>query len=422
LGLISSPNKKQINQLALAFLAVMIGLMFIFFTKLPEPFIWAYQIFVLIVFYLNFKNYNLSGMMDRQGYVLTSIFIGWLFCGFLRGAFVADDYWTWKFVVGNFLVACFFIVIFLSTNIYVVQRYYSLYFIFFIPLVAFSYLMDGTPLNLNYVPYSTLMIFIGVIPKRQRLFLIAIMIFFFLTNFQRNDLVKILVTGLIGITFTFYSKLFIKFILKPIYIFLFCLPLLLVGLGTSGIFNVFKMDEYIKGDYEQEVSSNQGKEKEDLKADTRTFIYQNVFFTLNKYDAWLFGRGSAFGDEGIEGFFEKENKVKVKGRYGNEVGIMDILLWYGLIGVVIYFLVYLRASFVAIYQSKNRYAKAVGLYVAFLWTWSFIWEKPMFETFFMMDLILLGLCFSNRFRGMNDREFHLWVEGIFKNNPKRILA
>jgi hypothetical protein len=313
-------------------------------------------------------------------------------------------------------------VIFLSTNIYVVQKYYKLYFALFIPLVFFSYLIDQTPLYLNYVPYSTLMIFIGVTPKRQRLFLIAIVIFFFLANFQRNDLVKILVTGLIGITFTFYSKLFIKFILKPIYIFLFCLPLLLVGLGTSGIFNVFKMDEYIKGDYEQEISSNQGKEKDDLKADTRTFIYQNVFYTLNKYDAWLFGRGTAYGDEGIEGFFEKENKITVKGRYGNEVGIMDILLWYGLIGVVLYFLVYLRASFVAIYQSKNRYAKAVGLYVAFLWTWSFIWEKPMFETFFMMDLILLGLCFSNRFRGMNDREVQLWVEGFFKVNLKRILA
>ena len=422
MGLISSTNKKKINQLGFAFLAVLVLPMFLFLLKLPEPFLWAYQISVLIVFYLNFKNYNLSGMMDRQGYVLTSIFIGWLFCGFLRGAFVAEDYWEWKFVSSNFLVACFFFVIFLGTNIYVVQKYYSLYFIFFIPLVAFSYLMDGTPLNLNYVPYSTLMIFIGVVPKRYRLFLIAIMIFFFLANFQRNDSIKMLVTVLIGIIMTFFSKLFIKNILKPAYIFLFCLPLILVGLGTSGVFNVFKMDEYIKGDYERKISSNQGKEKDDLKADTRTFIYQNVFFTLNKYDAWLFGRGSAFGDEGIEGFFEKENKIRVKGRYGNEVGIMDILLWYGLLGVIFYFLIYLRASFVAIYQSKNRYAKAVGLYVAFLWTWSFIWEKPMFETFFMMDLILLGLCFSNRFRKMNDREVQLWVEGIFEVNLKRILA
>jgi hypothetical protein len=413
---------KFINQLALIFLAVLVLPMFIFLLKLPEPFLWAYQSLVSIVFYLNFKKYNLNGLMDRQGSVLTSIFIGWLFLGFLRGAYYSNFYWEWKSVFSQLYITFFYGVIFLSTNIYVVQRYYGLYFILFIPLVIFSYLINGTPLNLNYVPYSTLMIFIGVIPKRQKLFLIAIVIFFFLANFQRNDSIKMLVTVLIGITMTFFSKLFIKNILKPAYIFLLCLPFILVGLGTSGVFNVFKMDEYIKGDYEQEISTSQGKENDDLKADTRTFIYKNVFFTLNKYDAWLFGRGTAYGDEGIEGSFEKENKITIKGRYGNEVGIMDILLWYGLIGVVIYFLVYLRASFVAIYQSKNRYAKAVGLYVAFLWTWSFIWEKPMFETFFMMDLILLGLCFSNRFRVMNDREFHLWVEGIFKNNPKRILA
>jgi len=64
--------------------------------------------------------------------------------------------------------------------------------------------MDGTPLNLNYVPYSTMMIFIGVIPNRQKLFLISIVIFFFLANFQRNDLIKILVTVLIGAMFTFF--------------------------------------------------------------------------------------------------------------------------------------------------------------------------------------------------------------------------
>ena len=414
---------KKINQLALAFLAVMIGLMFISFTKLPEPFIWAYQSLVLIVFYLNFKKYNLNGLMDRKGSVLTSIFIGWLFLGFLRGAYYSNSYWEWKSVFRQLYITFFYGVIFLSTNIYVVQRYYALYFILFIPLVIFSYLMDDTPLNLNYVPYSTLMIFIGVIPKRQKLFLIAIVIFFFLANFQRNDLIKISVTVLIGMMFTFFSKGAIKSILKPAFFLLILLPILLLGLGTTGVFNVFKMDQYIKGDYQQKITTSNGVESDDLKADTRTFIYENIFYTMNKYDAWVFGRSSAFGDEGLNGDFGlKDDKTKLKGRYGNEVGIFDILLWYGLIGVILYFLIYLRASFIAIYQSKNRYAKAVGLYVAFLWTWSFIWEKPMFETFFMMDLILLGLCFSKRFRGMNDREVQLWVEGIFEVNLKRILA
>ena len=401
----------------------MIGFMIIGFAKLPEPFLWAFQTVILFVIYLNFKKYNLNGIIDRKGYVLTSIFIGWLFLGFLRGAFYSNFYWEWKSVFSQLYITFFYGVIFLSTNIYVVQRYFGLYFILFIPLVTFSYLMDGTPLNLNYVPYSTLMIFIGVIPRRQKLFLIAIVIFFFLANFQRNDLIKILVAVLIGAMFTFLSIGAIKSILKPAFFLLILLPILLLGLGTTGVFNVFKMDQYIKGDYEHKINTSNGMESDDLKADTRTFIYENIFYTMNKYDAWIFGRSAAFGDEGLNGDFGlKDDKTKLKGRYGNEVGIFDILLWYGLIGVVLYFLIYLRASFVAIYQSKNRYAKAVGLYVAFLWTWSFIWEKPMFETFFMMDLILLGLCFSNRFRGMNDREVQLWVEGIFSTNRKRISA
>lgn len=404
-------------------MAVIIGLMFIAFLKLPEPFLWAFQALVLIIFYLSFKKYNLNGLMDRHGYNVTSIFIGWLFLGFLHGAYYSNFYWEWKYVFSQLYITFFYGVIFLSTNIYVVQRYYGLYFILFIPLVIFSYLIDGTSLNLNYVPYSTMMIFIGVIPKRQRLFLIAIVIFFFLANFQRNDLIKILVTVLIGTTFTFFSIGAMKNILKPAFFLLILLPILLLCLGTSSIFNVFKMDQYIKGDYQQKVSTSNGLELDDLKADTRTGLYENVFYTMNKYDAWIFGRGTSFGSEGLNSDFGiKDDKTKTKGRFGNEVGILDILLWYGLIGVILYFLIYLRASSIAIYQSKNRYAKAVGLYVAFLWTWSFIWEKPMFETFFMMDLILLGLCFSNRFRGMNDHEVQLWVEGMFKVNLKNILA
>lgn len=411
---------KQTNQLVFAFLAVSVLPMFIFLLKLPEPFLWAYQGVVVIVFYLNFKRNNLKVIMDSQGYVLTSIFIGWLFLCFLRGSYAAEGYWAWKYVMSNLIISVFFIIIYLSTNIYVVQRYFQLYFVLFIPMVLISYTINQTPLMLDYVPFSTLMIFVGIIPKKQRLILIGIVIFFFLSISQRNDLIKILVTALIGMIFAFFSSGLIKFFLKPVYLFLMLLPLLLLGMGVSGVFNVFKMDEYINGDYTQEIRSNQGIEKDDLKADTRTFIYQNVFYTLNKYDGWLFGRNTSNGDEGIEGFFIKEGKITVKGRFGNEVGIMDILLWYGLIGVILYFLIYLRASFIAIYQSKNLYAKAVGLYVASMWAWSFIWEKPMFETFFMMDLIFLGLCFSNKFRNMTDKEIKIWVHGIFITKFRRI--
>ena len=405
--------KKYVNQTAFSFLAVMLGyLLFGLFGISQEIFKWIWNFGILIIFILNLRNYNLKYIMDFKGYVLTILFILWLFFGFIRGAFIAEGYWTWKFVISNLYITAFYSVIFLSTNIYVVQKYFSLYFALFIPMVLISFSFDGTPLSLNYVPYSVLSIFFAVIPKKQRLFLIAILILYILFNFQRNDFVKMFATFLIGITihfFPFFFKLNVKFIYRMLMFIIF----FLIGLGISGTFNIFKLEDYIKGNYEVETTQNGVKELDDLKADTRTFIYESVTKTMNKNEAWLFGRGTALGDEFSS--FDNNFKVSFKGRYGNEVGILDILLWYGLVGVMLYFLIYLRASYIAVFESKNIYAKGVGIYVLFLFSWSFVWEKPLFETFFMIDLLILGLCFSNKFKSMTDNEVKIWVYGIFNN-------
>jgi hypothetical protein len=384
--------------------------------KLPEPFIWAYEVIILYIIIKNLLKNNYSKLSDEKGFKLVSIFILWLLICFFRAINYANDYWTWKNILTNLCITSFYLIIFISTNINVIQKYFKLYFILFIPLVVLSYLIDKTPLNLSYVPYIILLFFIKSIPKKSKSILISIVIFFFFTNTQRNDLIKILFATFISLNINFIKPSTFLIISKYLRIIFLILPFFLVFLGSLGIFNIFKMNDYIKVDYTQQIKTTDGDETEDLKADTRTFIYENVFYTMNKYNAWFFGRNTAFTDEGLIGIAsEKDSKTHLKGRYGNEVGILDILLWYGLIGVLLYFLIYVRASFLAIYHSNNLYAKAIGLYVSFLWAWSFVWEKPMFQTFFMMDLILLGLCFSNKFRGMNDLEVHLWVKEIFKS-------
>jgi hypothetical protein len=415
-------NLKYINRVGFALLGVMLRILLGNLFHFPEPLNWVIELLILYVLFTNFKRYNIGIVMDRPGYCLTVLLMGWFFIGFLRGANYAEGYWMWKGVANQLLLTFFYFVIVVSTDIKVVHRYFYLYFLLFVPMVVVSYLIDGTPLYLNYVTYTTLMLFVGLIPKKQRIFLIGIVFFFFLNNFQRNDLAKIMVTSLIGIAFSFFYIAIPKWSIKLAHFFLLSLPIVLLFLATTGGVNVFKMDEYIKGDYKQTVRTSAGVEEEDLTIDTRTFIFENVFYTMNRYDAWIFGRSTAFGDEGlIGGMGELNHETGLKGRFGNEVGIMDILLWYGIVGVVIYFLIYVRASYVAIYRSANRYSKAVGLHVAFLWAWSFIWEKPVFENFFMMDLILLGLCFSKSFRGMTDAEVGIWVRAIFVKKKNKFI-
>ena len=394
-------------------LFVMIGYMLTNYLALSEPYIWAYRGIILLILFFNLKKVVIKSELDTVGYYLTLLFIIWLVWGFLRASFYAEGYWTWKVVIGSLLITLFYIVILVGTNIQIVGRYYGLYWKFFIPLVLISYLYDGTPLMLNYVPFSTLMLFFILIPKQKRWLLIGIVIFFYITNYQRNDLIKILIASAIGISISIFYPYIPKWSIKFVHLVFLILPFILLFLAVSDIFNVFKMDEYITGDYTQEITTAEGVEEDNLKADTRTFIYRNVFATMETYDAWVMGRSPAFGDEGVDDFWGTSEDTGLKGRFGNEVGIMDILLWYGLVGVVIYFLIYVRASYVAIYKSRNRFAKAVGLYVAFLWMWAFVWEKPLVETFFMINILLIGLCFSNNFRESTDDDIAKWVNSIF---------
>lgn len=403
----------HIRNASWALIAVMIAYMIFNFLKLPEVFSWVYRGIILIILYANLNKLVNLNEIDKTGLYLTFTFIAWLLFGFIRATFHADNYWVWKSVIIAFFMSLFYVVIILSTNIELIKRYYSLYWILFIPLVILSFISDGNPLLLNYVPYSTLMLFFALVPPKKKWLLIGIVLLFYISHFQRNDLIKILVASFTGISIGYFYQFVPKWSIRLVHFSLLIAPIVLLLLAISGTFNVFKMDEYISGEHTQEISTSEGIVEDDLLGDTRTFIYENVFATMETYDAWLLGRSPAFGDEGVDNFWGIDEVTGVKGRFGNEVGVMDILLWYGIIGVVIYFLIFVRASYLAIYNSRSRFVKAIGLYVAFLWVWAFVWEKPLFETFYMMDLILIGLCFSNKLRQLNDNEIEYWVRGIF---------
>lgn len=404
-----------------ALFAVMLSVMLSVIFKLPEPFSWFFMIAIIFILFKSLSTSFDVKKMDKGGFYLTLTFIGWLVLEFIRATFYAEGYWMWKMVISNLIITMFYIVILVSSNLTIVRNYWGLYWKSFFPLVILSIFFYKSPTLLDFLPYSILMLFFAFIPKKNRLLLIGICVLYFIANEHRNDLAKIIVAASIGLFIFYFYRTFPKMI-RIVHIAFLSAPFIFLWLGVSSEFNVLNMDDYIKGDHTRKRTNDEGKlEDVSLKADSRTFIFENVFYTLNNNNDWILGRSPAFGDEGVDNSWGTDESTGLKGRYGNEVGIMDILLWYGVIGVIIYFLMFFRASYLAIYKSKSRYVKGVGLYVAYLWLMSFIWEKPMFQTFYMMDLVLLGLCFSNKFRQMNDREVEIWVRGIFSSRKvKRI--
>lgn len=407
-------------------LGVMLCYMFSSLFNMPTVFDWILKVLLFGYFYGAARKYVQLRDIDKSGYVCVFLFLGWITFEFVRAFCFADGYWMWKNIVDSLLGMSIFIVVFLAVHPLWLQGIYRIFLrnYLWMVLLAVAVTEAHNPNGLNYLPYSTLLLFWKYIPLKKRLFLLAIVMLFFVTQEQRNDAFKMLMAGFIGLSITYFAKIIPLWLIKLAHAILLLLPIVFLVTGYLGIFNPFKMDDYIKDDMTREVNDESGEKYEDnLKADTRTFIYTNVSYTMDLYDAWIMGRSPAYGDEGPLGVAsEIDNETHLRGRYGNEVQIMNILLWYGVIGCLLYFLMYARASFLAIYRSRSIIMKVIGIYVAFLWMWSFIWEITKFEVFFMMNIAFLGVCFSKKYREMTDKDFKQWVLGIFYKKKKAFIV
>jgi hypothetical protein len=215
----------------------------------------------------------------------------------------------------------------------------------------------------------------------------------------------------------YFRAFFIDKFFKTIHFILILLPLILLILGTSGIFNVFKMSDYIKADYSV-MSNDSGKlEKSSLKADTRTFIYVETITSAIKHDYVIQGRTPANGYDSK--WFGDELKWKLgtgkEQRFSSEVSILNIFTWNGLIGAILYFLIFLRSSYLAVYKSNNYFIKVIGLFVAFRWAYAFVEDFTMFDIQYIFLWALIAMCFSSSFRNMTDIEFKTWVRELLNN-------
>nr|AOE12625.1 hypothetical protein [uncultured bacterium] len=158
---------------------------------------------------------------------------------------------------------------------------------------------------------------------------------------------------------------------------------------------------------------------ENLLADTRTFIYKEVLFSSIKNDYWLYGRSPARGNDTV--YFSDMDMVENRSeRLRNEVGILNVFTWTGLIGVFLYFLIFYKASYLAINNSNNSLSKFIGVYISFRWFNSWVAEISNFDLINFTIWLAVALCFSKTFRSMTDSELKSWVKGITNKRMKKI--
>ena len=108
-------------------------------------------------------------------------------------------------------------------------------------------------------------------------------------------------------------------------------------------------------------------------------------------------------------------------RFANEVSILNVFTWTGILGVVLYFLVFLRATYLAVNKSNSYFMRLIGLNVAFRWAYGWIEDFSRFDLSYLFLWIMIGMCYSKSFRMMNDLQIRYWVNGLIEEKYIRRL-
>lgn len=392
---------------------------------------WGITGLILLLFFLS--SYHFYDKRNQDIMLIVWIYLLWNIVSIIRGMFVAEIYWDWKGLIGNSMALMLPIVIFFSTNKRIVQSMISFYIKYVFPLfILFALIIRTDAYGFFLIPFTLLLVFFPALTKRQKiLVLISTVIVLVADLGARSNVIKFGVPLLL-LVFYYFRNWFPEKLMEIARVSLFLIPLLFFALGVSGTFNVFNMNEYLSGDYKSMGIDGEGNRVEqDLATDTRTFLYVEVLESAINNNYWLMGRTPARGNDsftfGLEGY-------EITGRHerlANEIGLANVFTWTGVVGVLLYMLIFYRASFLAINKSKNIYVKMLGVFIAFRWLYSWIEDLNNFSLNYFILMVMLGMCFSQSFRSMSNNDVVIWVRGLFdvryvrleqyiKNNAKKV--
>lgn len=253
-------------------------------------------------------------------------------------------------------------------------------------------------------PISLLLLLMPYVTKKLKIILIAIALFSFFYDVSVRSNILLLGFSFILLVLYLVSKnnYQIRF-RKVTWIGCFILPIVFLFLGVSGKYNFFAKLMSSK------ITISGGGKNRTYLVDSRTVVYKDVFRSLDSAESWIIGKSPV---SKIKTQMNLSNKKEGRGR--TESGFLNILYFYGLIGVLCYMCLSMYASYLAVFRTNNKLVTLVGLYVAFKFLFIFI-EEPSIT---MTTYFAIGLCLNPEFRNMEEEE----VKEIFGGAQQMSLS
>lgn len=382
--------------------------------------VWILQIAILFSVWKQ-KVYTQIGTFTHP-YCIVGLYLVWAIIGIVRGVFVAENYWEYKNLVNNSLILLFPICVYVFNSPILISRVLQMWLRYAIPaFFLFFYWVSG--LTQFYLgPIFFFICFLPLVRNAKWKYLLLIMGLALLSydiQDQRSQFIKALFSFLMMLA-VLMRKYLPDLMLRLAHAILHILPLVLLILGLLGVFNIFRdTSEFYNGKFLSSKEDKNGNHA-DMSADTRTFIYYEVITSAINNNYVLLGRTPARGND-TESFWgladdlqsvKKVENIKHE-RVKNELCFLNIFTWLGLIGMLLYIGIYVTASYLGVYKSRNIYVKLIGLYVAFNFMYGWIENVTNFDILNFNYWLMISICLSTKFRKMTDRLFEKWICRIF---------
>ena len=269
-------------------------------------------------------------------------------------------------------------------------------------------------------PAYFLILFYKELPKKYRRYvwiILAMVIYGGLS--ARSNVLRFAIVVLLS--YLFIVKQIFRNLKRFSWSFFAILPIVLLLLGTLGIYNPFKA---LSNNANLNINFAEAQDKtgtviQKANEDTRTFIYEGVLATSLKNDSWLIGRTFVRGYEvdQLFGVVDYQIIFVSTGRMEStscEVGILNPFTWMGLIGLLLYSLMILAPSWYGVFRGRNKYVQCIGIILAFRFMFSFIEEMQTFGWNTITLWLMVAMCISPKFLKMNNNEMKIWIYSTFK--------
>ena len=340
---------------------------------------------------------------------LVAFFILYNCIVFMRGIANADYYEDWTSLFSSSIASLFFIpcCIYFGAQVSSIQiliKTFLIYGLFLSSILLFQN-DDSGPLGFVHTisPIYILIIFVPYFPKYIKILTVIVAIISFFSDISiRSNLLNIIIAFTILSSYYLRKKKFLHTLIKATRVIFIIIPIIFLLLGISGLFNVFQAGDLI----ERVILEDSKGKSQDLFIDSRTKVYEDVFFQLEKEKAYFFGL-SAIGKTvtHLTEITHADFYVIYKhGRGSTESGMLNYIQWGGAIGGFLYFLLFIKASYLGIYQSKNWLSVMLGLWLSFKGFYSFIEDHISFTAASVFIFASIGICLNKRFREMTDHE------------------